>query len=897
MLSVLQYLFWLGSCVVMSLRYRLKVVGLEAVRGLPGPTLVLPNHPGYVDPPLVLTALWSALKPRPMVFEGNFKNPILYPIAKLLNAVPVPDLEQASAEARLRAEQALKTVVEGLKRGENHVLWPAGRVERNGVERLGGARAVADILKAVPNAKVVLVRTRGVWGSSFSYAYEAKPPALGSLLLRGALLLLANLLVFMPRRRVTITVELVEAKDLPEARRETLNPWLETWYNADLADEQGRPRPETPTFVPYHFVFGARTYEYPALPETATPDLSRVKPDVKAAVAQILSDKLGRPLADAEQKPDRTMDEFGLDSLDRMEVTLAIEQRFGFASDQTPVTLGQLWALAQGLVERGPTKPPPPEWFRTPPSNGPPTVLGETLAEAFLGRALADPHHIAAADDLSGAITYQRMLLGALLLARRLEKLPSANVGLLLPASVACDTALLALHFAGKLPVVLNWTTGPSSLAHAAKVMQLTHVVTSRAFIDRSGVAVAGVEYLNLEDLRKTIGKAEGVWRLLTLRLFPGGVRRRLPKTSPEQPAVVLFTSGSEKAPKAVPLTHANLLSDQRCAIPALGFTRQDVMLGFLPAFHSFGMNATGLLPLLNGLRVIHHPDPTDAGGLARKIGAYRPTLLVGTPTFVSYILERSQPGELDSLRLIIVGAEKCPAALTARCKIKAPNAELLEGYGVTECAPVVAVNPPGANRPGTIGRAIPGVDVCVADLETQEILPAGKMGMLLVSGPTVFPGYLGYDGPSPFRDIAGRRWYVTGDLAEISEDGYITFVGRLKRFLKVGGEMVSLPALEEPFARLFPPTEDGPRVAVEGVETSDGGRIVLFTTESLSLRDANARLLEEGFRGVMRLDEVRRVDAIPLLGTGKKINEMRTKLAEESQTAAQRSRLFRFPT
>jgi long-chain-fatty-acid--[acyl-carrier-protein] ligase len=141
---------------------------------------------------------------------------------------------------------------------------------------------------------------------------------------------------------------------------------------------------------------------------------------------------------------------------------------------------------------------------------------------------------------------------------------------------------------------------------------------------------------------------------------------------------------------------------------------------------------------------------------------------------------------------------------------------------------------------------------------------------MLLVSGPTVFPGYLAYDGPSPFQERDGKRWYITGDLVHIDEDGFLVFDGRLKRFLKAGGEMISLPALEEPFIRLYPPTKDGPRVAVEGVETHSGRRIVLFTTDQLTLRDANARLMEAGFRGVMRLDEVRTVERIPVLGTGK---------------------------
>jgi long-chain-fatty-acid--[acyl-carrier-protein] ligase len=354
------------------------------------------------------------------------------------------------------------------------------------------------------------------------------------------------------------------------------------------------------------------------------------------------------------------------------------------------------------------------------------------------------------------------------------------------------------------------------------------------------------------------------------VRFSPGRVRARVPQAAPDQPAVVLFTSGSEKAPKAVPLTHTNILSDLRAAIPHFEMTREMSILGFLPAFHSFGLSVTGLFPLLSGIRVARHPDPTDAGGLARKVAAYKPTILAGTPTFVSHILDRAKPDQLTSLRMIVVGAEKCPPGLFERCAQVAPGAVLLEGYGITECSPVVSANRPHENRPGTIGKPLPGVEVSVVELDGDAALPAGEQGMLLVSGPTVFPGYLGHEGPQPFRERDGQRWYVTGDLAKIDADGFIHFAGRLKRFIKAGGEMISLPALEEPFARLYPPSSEGPRVAVEGVETEGGRRVVLFSTEPLEVREANKVLEKEGFRGVMRLDEVRRVPSIPVLGTGK---------------------------
>jgi long-chain-fatty-acid--[acyl-carrier-protein] ligase len=863
MLVLLRYCLCMLARVFVSLRYRIRVHGLEQIRDLKGPVLVLPNHPGLNDPLLVLSVIWPSLKPRPMVFEGNFTNPFMRLLMKLLNAVRVPALDQASAKARLRAQEAVERVIEGLRNGENHILWPAGHIQHDGKEHLGAARALADILQAVPEANIVLVRTRGLWGSMFSYAQTGEHPNLIGRYVAGLGWILANLLFFTPRRKMDISIERIERSRLPELRRETLNPWLEAWYN----DSDGA---EKPTYVPYHFLFGRRTFEFPKLRSLEEADASQIKPEIREEVMDMIDQKLGRPLTDDELKADTTFDQLGLDSLDRMELNLHVEQRYGFTSDQVPTTLGQMWALAQGLVEKGPPKPPPADWFAPRSGDGRLEILGETFAEAFVGRAQRNPREIVAADDIAGAVTYERMLTGALVMSRRFAALPAPNVGLMLPASVACDTALMALHLAGKLPVVLNWTTGPGNLAHAARIMGLTHVVTSRAFIDRTAIEIEGVGYLFLETLRKEMSKFELLRTLLIVRWLPGHVRKLVPKASPDQPAVVLFTSGSEKAPKAVPLTHRNILTNLRSAIDFFGVTGRDSFLAFLPAFHSFGMTVTCLLPILSGMRVVHHPDPTDASGIARKLGAYQPSILPGTPTFVNFICERAERDDMTSLRMIVVGAEKCPPSVRERCAEVASSATLLEGYGITECSPVVSANRIGANCPGTLGKPFPNVEVMVVDLETDQPLPPNKLGMLLVSGPTIFPGYIAYDGPSPFQERDGKRWYITGDLAHIDDEGFIHFGGRLKRFLKAGGEMISLPALEEPFVRLYPPTKDGPRVAVEGVETEAGRRIVLFTTELLNLRDANARLMEEGFRGVMRLDEVRQVERIPVLGTGK---------------------------
>ena len=863
MLWAIRWLVWALMRFVFWGRYLVKVVGKDKALAKPGPYLILPNHPALVDPPNLIAHLWPSFKMRPLLLESNFKNPLLRPFKSVLRSIDMPDIIRASAEDRRRADVAVAEVIASLKRGENVILWPSGRLSRDGSEKIGGARTAADVLAAVPGVTVVLARTRGLYGSMVSWADGE--PQLGKGLAKSIGLWLANLMVFAPRRRVTVTLEAFTPGERPTPTREAVNRWLEEWYNADT------PR-ETPTFVPHHFLFGPRTHEFPPPPAAAEYDLSKIKPETKAIIAALYEEKAKRPLIERENVPETTFMQLGLDSLDAMELTLAVEQRFGFSSDKVPTTLGELWALAEGIQEKAPPKPPPRGWFE-PVDDEPLTIPGETVAAAFLNQALKRRKMVVVADDLAGGVSYEKLIVGASAMAARFRAITAPNVGLMLPASVACDLAFLGLSLAGKLPVLLNWTTGPNNLAHAVKLAGLTHVVTSKAFVDRVHVEVPGAKMLFLEELRGQLGKLELLRRLLAVRWFGGWFKDLLLKplsTDPHQPCVLLFTSGSEKAPKAVPLTHHNIISDQRACVEALQVSRKNTALGFLPMFHSFGLTVTGLLPVFVGVRIIHHPDPTDAGALVRKIATYKPTLIAATPTFLQFILDRAKPGELDSLRIIIVGAEKCPEHLFDKAKQLASAAEVLEGYGVTECSPVVSVNRPGNVKPGTIGEPLPGVEVCVTAVETQDVLSPGTRGMLHVAGPIVFPGYLGHDGPQPFEELNGKRWYITGDLAELDPTGAIIFHGRLKRFLKAGGEMISLPALEEPFAAKYPPTDEGPRVAVEGVETPTGRKIVLFTTEPINLRDANALLQQEGFRGVLRLDEVMKLDKLPVLGTGK---------------------------
>jgi acyl-CoA synthetase (AMP-forming)/AMP-acid ligase II/1-acyl-sn-glycerol-3-phosphate acyltransferase/acyl carrier protein len=876
----LRRIFWIVVRLLLRLRYRVTTDGCEQLERLSGPVLVLPNHPAYVDPPTVLSHTASGLfqkglrQPlRPLVFSGTYRVPPLLPLMKLVRAFEVPDLSSASRDAASRTTQLIDAVVEEVHAGGSFLIYPSGRLQRGNREVVGSARFVHELVSRCPELRVVLVRTRGLWGSMFSCAAEGAPPDLVPTVLRAAAWVVAGLFFFLPKRHVHLHVEVMPRSRLPLESRDAFNRFLENWYDADGEQE--------PRFVRYNPIFGPSEGHYRSA-VTVSVDVASLSPKTIDQVNELVASFLKRDLEQAENSSETTLESLGLDSLDRMELALRIEQQFGFHSSAVVSTLGELWALADGkLCDGDGSLPPldvPPNWFASAKYAQPSTLqagangwlLADTVAEAFALRVLQRPDQVAAADGLSGAVTYRRMLVGAVLMARRFAKLPDQHVGVMMPASVAADIVFFALHLAGKIPVMLNWTTGPASLAHAIEATDTRQILTSKRLVDRLGIEVAGGEYLFLEDVRGTIKKAEAVATMLVARVAPSRLLRKLPSQKQDDPAVFLFTSGSESAPKTVPLTHRNLLTNILDGIDVLKPTSNDTLLGFLPPFHSFGLTGNVLLPVLTGIRCVRHADPTDARGLVQVIRDYQPTMVFTTPTFLSYILAASGGDELISLRKVITGAEACPESVYTTCSQKAPAARILEGYGITECSPVVAANRLDKVKQGTIGLPVRHVETRIVHHETGEAVAQGGTGMLLVRGPSIFAGYHRYDGPSPFVEFEGQAWYRTGDLVAADEDGYLHFRGRLKRFLKAGGEMISLPALELPFQKRYPADENGPRVAVEGVETPGGRHVVLFTTFELSLRDAAEMLLADGLRGVMRLDDVRRIDAIPVLGTGK---------------------------
>ncbi len=866
MAELLNRIFWFCAGLCLRFRYRIDKQGFEQLKKLTGPTLVLPNHPGYIDPAIILSNVRLHRPLRPLVFSGTYRMLLLRPLMSLVRAFEVPDLSAASRDAQSRTKEMIDSVVDRLNAGDCFLIYPSGRLQRGNKEVIGAARAVHDIITRVPQVNIVLVRTRGVWGSKFSCAANGTVPNLAAAARSALGWVIASLGIFLPRRPVSLTLRVAQRGELPLESRDAFNQALEQWYNFDGGQE--------PLFVPYHLFLGPRTGNYRAKENTVDVDLAKLKPKTVEQVNLLVQTHLKRELTSDELKADTTLESLGMDSLDRMDLALRVEQQFGFRSNRVLTTLGGLWGLADGQLSGGPVEKleVAAVWNQaaSPRDAASFEPLADTIGLAMVKRSLAMADQVAVADRMSSVLTYRKLLIGASLMADQLKDLPGKNVAIMLPASVAADVAFYAAHLAGKTPVMLNWTTGPAGLAHAVSVTGCQHVLTSQKMVDRLGLEIAGAEFLFLETLRSKITKWSQLRRLIATYCMPNSFIKRVSQASKDDTAVYLFTSGSESLPKTVPLTHANLLTNVSDSLEILQPQADDRLLGFLPPFHSFGLTGNVVLPVVSGIRCVRFADPTDARGLVATIEAYQPTLLFTTPTFLSFIMAACQGDELKCLSTLVTGAERCPELVFQECRRLAPNAVILEGYGITECSPVVSANRKDCMKSGSVGKPLRSVETCVVNLDSQQAVGKNETGMLLVRGPSIFGGYYKFDGPTPFVQYDGKSWYQTGDLVSMDDDNFITFQGRLKRFLKAGGEMISLPALEEPFQKLFPGDENGPRVAVEGVETPDGRHIVLFTTFDYTLREASQVLHQAGFTGVMRLDEVIAIERIPQLGTGK---------------------------
>jgi acyl-[acyl-carrier-protein]-phospholipid O-acyltransferase/long-chain-fatty-acid--[acyl-carrier-protein] ligase len=485
---------------------------------------------------------------------------------------------------------------------------------------------------------------------------------------------------------------------------------------------------------------------------------------------------------------------------------------------------------------------------------------------------------LAIEDPTSGQLTYKRVLQAVRILGAKLMPLAprSKVIGVMLPTSNGAVVTALALLSGGRVPAMINFTSGAANVLGACRAAQIDTILTAHAFVEKARLekliaAIEGhVRIVYLEDIRKTVSfgdKLRGALRS----------KRPLVESKPDDWAVVLFTSGTEGTPKGVVLSHRNILSNVAQAEARIDFGRDDRLFMALPAFHSFGFMGGVVLPLVSGVPTYLYPSPLHYRTVPELVYGICATYMFGTDTFLAGYARMANPYDFRSLRYIVAGAEPIKET-TRRIYLEKFGLRILEGYGVTETSPVLALNTPMFNKFGTVGRLFPGMQ---ARLEKVEGVEEG--GRLFVKGPNVMLGYLRADKPGVLEPPS-EGWYDTGDIVTIDEQGYIAIKGRAKRFAKVGGEMISLAAVEALAGELWPNNLS----AVAAVpDARKGERLILVTDKKGATRaDFQAFARAKHASELMFPSDVIVVDKLPLLGSGKPDLQALQKFALEQAAA-----------
>src|SRR5713101_5280994 len=507
----------------------------------------------------------------------------------------------------------------------------------------------------------------------------------------------------------------------------------------------------------------------------------------------------------------------------------------------------------------------------------------QTLPRSFLHTARRHAFRFAMADGQTPKLNYLAVLARTLFLARRLRKYWRGQemVGVLLPPSIPGALVNLAAMLTGKVPVNLNYTASNETLESCAKQCDLKTVITARAFLERVHVELP-VEPVLLEDLAKAPKLRERAAAALAAVLLPARALIRFAGAEAvptlDDLATIIFSSGSTGEPKGVMLTHYNVASNVEQLDQVFLLQPEDRIMGILPFFHSFGFTATLCLPAAVGVGVVFHPNPLDSRVIGALINKYAVTMLLATPTFLNAYLRRCTPEEFGSLRFVMAGAEKLPERVAVAFEDHF-GIRPLEGYGCTECSPVVTVNTAdfraasfrqvGAKR-GSIGHPLPGITVKIVDPETHRPLGIDQPGLLLVRGPNVMRGYL--NRPDKTADVLHDGWYNTGDIAAIDEDGFLRVTDRLSRFSKIGGEMVPHIKVEDKLQELAGASEQMFVVTAVPDEKKGERLIVLHTLSEEQLEECVTGLAKSDLPALWRPrhDRFVRIEKLPYLGTGK---------------------------
>ena len=522
-----------------------------------------------------------------------------------------------------------------------------------------------------------------------------------------------------------------------------------------------------------------------------------------------------------------------------------------------------------------------------------------SIPHAWVRSVKRQGSEMAIADTQADPLSATQLLAACIAFSKRIKSIShEQNVGILLPTSTGGVIANMATLLAGKTVVNLNYTASNMAIKSAIEQSDIATVYTSRLFLSRLSKknidpsdALVNSNVVYMEDIKEGINKAELLRHWLTVKFLPSFLLRLLfcRVTKPTQTAAILFSSGSEGAPKGIMLSHRNIMANLKQISDVLNTQDEDVVMASLPLFHAFGLTVTQFMPLIEGLPMVCQPDPTDAFTTAKAVAKYRATIMFGTSTFLRLYTKNRKvhPLMFESLRIVVAGAEKLNEQVRTDFLLKF-NKIILEGYGATETTPVASVNLPDSldldywqiqagGKRGTVGMPLPGTSFKIIDPDTEQELATGEDGMIIIGGTQVMQGYLKNPEKTAevIREIEGQRWYITGDKGRVDKDGFLTIVDRYSRFAKIGGEMIGLAEIEEKIKTIITDhniavDEEFELLATTISDDKKGETIVLLVTSAIELSIVKPAMIAAACTPLSIPSRCVLVDSIPKLGSGK---------------------------
>jgi len=464
------------------------------------------------------------------------------------------------------------------------------------------------------------------------------------------------------------------------------------------------------------------------------------------------------------------------------------------------------------------------------------------LHHQFVHMAKKNAKKLAVIDKSTGKnVTYSRALIGTLILSSKFKRYDKGFIGIMIPTSAGCALATVGALMSGRIPVMINYSTGAEANAkYAQRKCKFKTIITSKALLEKINCPIIEGMVL-IEDIMAGVTTGDKLKAALMTKLPVSMILKSIHKGDENDTAAILFTSGSEKDPKAVQLTHRNIASNIKNFGDYAKITESDIILSNLVFYHVFGLTVNLWVPFYYGMTMVTYANPLDFQTISNIARDEQPTLMVGTPSFFWGYLQKSEPGDFKSLRLMVAGADKCPDALREGF-MKKHGVTLLEGYGATETSPVISVNTHEYNRPGSTGKVIPNVQVRIENLETGEACSTGEVGKIMVKGDSVMKGY--YDDPELTAEALDDGWYNTGDMGFFDEDKYLWHAGRFKRFAKIGGEMVSLVKVENTLEKFLP--KGVSCCVVEVLDDKKGSIIVATVSGEVNKTEILRKMLNE---------------------------------------------------